>query len=221
MCSYCFVRASSWPAPGASGPAPMCAFPFLSGTLSCSAALSPVYNYLPSSALPIGQSFRWLSLPCFGRARSCPAGPRVTPCVSGAFVSLALSSPSPSHPRRPRRHHTSSLSWLDRTSACVRSQRSAPTYRCGVLGARRIPCSFVTVSARSPLRPSLGCSVWRDARPASMSLASPATVCLRIGGTSHGASVGMSELQLCQAGRWSSRAVRRYVRQPTSVLQAT
>ena len=45
--------------------------------------------------------------------------------------------------------------------------------------------------------------------------------CLRIGGTSHGASVGMSKLQLCQAGRWSSRAVRRYVRQPTSVLQAT
>lgn len=45
--------------------------------------------------------------------------------------------------------------------------------------------------------------------------------CLRIGGASHGASVGMSELQLCQAGRWSSRAVRRYVRQPISVLQAT
>ena len=45
--------------------------------------------------------------------------------------------------------------------------------------------------------------------------------CLRIGGASHGAAVGMTELQLGQAGRWSSQAVRRYLRRPVSVLQAT
>ena len=45
--------------------------------------------------------------------------------------------------------------------------------------------------------------------------------CLRIGGASHGAAVGMTELQLGQAGRWSSQAVRRYLRQPVTVLQAT
>ncbi|KAF0301676.1 hypothetical protein FJT64_026050 [Amphibalanus amphitrite] len=33
--------------------------------------------------------------------------------------------------------------------------------------------------------------------------------CLRIGGASHGAAVGMTELQLGQAGRWSSQALRR------------
>ena len=45
--------------------------------------------------------------------------------------------------------------------------------------------------------------------------------CLRISGASHGAALGMSELQLGQAGRWSSAALRRYVRRPISLLQVT
>ena len=45
--------------------------------------------------------------------------------------------------------------------------------------------------------------------------------CLRIGGASHGALQGMTELQLAEAGRWRSRAVRRYVRRSISVLSAT
>ena len=45
--------------------------------------------------------------------------------------------------------------------------------------------------------------------------------CLRIGGASHGAMHGMSELQLAEAGRWQSRAVRRYVRRHVSVLHVT
>ena len=46
--------------------------------------------------------------------------------------------------------------------------------------------------------------------------------CLRISGASHGADIGLSELQLAQAGRWSSlAAMRRYVRRPVSLLQAT
>ena len=46
--------------------------------------------------------------------------------------------------------------------------------------------------------------------------------CLRIGGASHGAEVGLSELQLAQAGRWASMgAMRRYLRRPVSLLQAT
>ena len=45
--------------------------------------------------------------------------------------------------------------------------------------------------------------------------------CLRIGGASHGALKGMSELQLAEAGRWRSRAVRRYVRRNISVLSLT
>ena len=45
--------------------------------------------------------------------------------------------------------------------------------------------------------------------------------CLRIGGASHGALQGMSELQLAEAGRWRSRAVRRYVRRTVSVLSVT
>ena len=45
--------------------------------------------------------------------------------------------------------------------------------------------------------------------------------CLRISGASHGAASGLSELQLGQAGRWSSSAVRRYVRQPVSLLHLT
>ena len=45
--------------------------------------------------------------------------------------------------------------------------------------------------------------------------------CLRIGGASHGAASGMTDLQLSEAGRWSSRAIRRYLRRPVSVLQAT
>ena len=45
--------------------------------------------------------------------------------------------------------------------------------------------------------------------------------CLRIGGASHGADIGMSVLQLEQAGRWSSGALRRYLRRPVSVLSVT
>lgn len=45
--------------------------------------------------------------------------------------------------------------------------------------------------------------------------------CLRISGASHGAAIGLTELQLCQAGRWSSQAVQRYVRQPVSLLRAS
>ena len=43
--------------------------------------------------------------------------------------------------------------------------------------------------------------------------------CFRIGGASHGAQQGMSELQLCEAGRWSSSAVKRYLRRPVSLLE--
>ena len=46
--------------------------------------------------------------------------------------------------------------------------------------------------------------------------------CLRIGGASHGAAIGLSELQLAQAGRWSSlMAMRRYIRRPVSLLHVT
>ena len=45
--------------------------------------------------------------------------------------------------------------------------------------------------------------------------------CLRIGGASHGAVIGMTEVQLSQAGRWSSQAVQRYLRRHVSVLRAT
>jgi len=45
--------------------------------------------------------------------------------------------------------------------------------------------------------------------------------CLRIGGASHGALKGLSELQLAEAGRWRSCAVRRYVRRSVSVLSVT
>ena len=61
-------------------------------------------------------------------------------------------------------------------------------------------------------------------RTAIMSGMSPVGIsghCLRIGGASHGAVQGMSELQLAEAGRWRSRAVRRYVRRYVSVLSLT
>ena len=45
--------------------------------------------------------------------------------------------------------------------------------------------------------------------------------CLRIGGASHGALRGMTELQLAEAGRWRSHAVRRYVRRNISVLSVS
>ena len=45
--------------------------------------------------------------------------------------------------------------------------------------------------------------------------------CFRIGGASHAASIGMTELQISVAGRWSSQAMRRYLRRPVSILQAT
>ena len=42
--------------------------------------------------------------------------------------------------------------------------------------------------------------------------------CFRIGGASHGARLGMSEVQLREAGRWRSSAVNRYLRRPVSLL---
>ena len=46
--------------------------------------------------------------------------------------------------------------------------------------------------------------------------------CFRIGGASHGAALGMSEMQLAQAGRWTSvTAMRRYVRRSVSLLGTT
>ena len=45
--------------------------------------------------------------------------------------------------------------------------------------------------------------------------------CLRISGASHGAALGMSELQLGQSGRWSSPALWRYLRGPVSLLELT
>ena len=46
--------------------------------------------------------------------------------------------------------------------------------------------------------------------------------CFRIGGASHGAQLGLSDLQIAQAGRWTSiTAMRRYVRRPVSLLQST
>ena len=41
--------------------------------------------------------------------------------------------------------------------------------------------------------------------------------CFRIGGASYGAQLGMTELQLKEAGRWASSAVRRYLRHPVSL----
>lgn len=43
--------------------------------------------------------------------------------------------------------------------------------------------------------------------------------CFRIGGASHGARQGMSEMQLREAGRWRSSAMRRYLRRPVSLLE--
>ncbi|XP_043236213.1 uncharacterized protein LOC122389606 isoform X4 [Amphibalanus amphitrite] len=43
--------------------------------------------------------------------------------------------------------------------------------------------------------------------------------CFRIGGASYGAQLGMTELQLKEAGRWASSAVRRYLRLPVSLSQ--
>ena len=45
--------------------------------------------------------------------------------------------------------------------------------------------------------------------------------CLRISGASHGATLGMSETQLGQLGRWSSSAMWKYLRRPMSLLQLT
>ena len=45
--------------------------------------------------------------------------------------------------------------------------------------------------------------------------------CLRIGGVSHAAAIGMTEVQISEAGRWSSQAMRRYPRRTMSVLHAT
>ncbi|KAF0305177.1 hypothetical protein FJT64_023127 [Amphibalanus amphitrite] len=45
--------------------------------------------------------------------------------------------------------------------------------------------------------------------------------CLRISDASHGAAIGLSEVQLRDAGRWSSSAWRRYLRRPVSLLQRT
>ena len=59
------------------------------------------------------------------------------------------------------------------------------------------------------------------ARECGMSATGISGHCLRIGGASHGAIRGMSELQLAEAGRWRSRAVRRYVRGNMSVLSVT
>ena len=42
--------------------------------------------------------------------------------------------------------------------------------------------------------------------------------CFRIG-ASHGARQGMSEMQLREAGRWQSSAMRRYLRRPVSLLE--
>ncbi|XP_043233907.1 uncharacterized protein LOC122387617 isoform X2 [Amphibalanus amphitrite] len=61
----------------------------------------------------------------------------------------------------------------------------------------------------------------RAGRMAGLDAARLSGHCLRIGGASHGAAVGMTELQLGQAGRWSSQALRRYLRRPVTVLQAT
>ncbi|XP_043246192.1 uncharacterized protein LOC122393845 [Amphibalanus amphitrite] len=61
----------------------------------------------------------------------------------------------------------------------------------------------------------------RAARVAGLGDAGVSGHCLRIGGASHGALKGLSELQLSVAGRWRSNAVRRYVRRTTSVLSVT
>ena len=43
--------------------------------------------------------------------------------------------------------------------------------------------------------------------------------CLRIGGASHAAAIGMTEVQISEAGLWSSQAMRRYLRRPMSVTR--
>lgn len=80
-------------------------------------------------------------------------------------------------------------------------------------------CFFISSTGR-PLTTRALTSAVRDAgRIAQLDVPRLSGHCFRIGGASYGAQCGMSELQLCEAGRWSSSAVRRYLRRPVSLLQ--
>ena len=78
---------------------------------------------------------------------------------------------------------------------------------------------FVAGANRPITTRSLTRMVRRAGRIAQMDVARMSGHCFRIGGASYGARHGMSELQLCEAGRWSSSAVRRYLRRPVSLLE--
>ena len=78
---------------------------------------------------------------------------------------------------------------------------------------------FVSDTGRTLTTRSLTRMVRRAGQNARLDLSRLSGHCFRIGGASHGAQQGMAELQLCEAGRWSLSAVRRYLRQPVSLLQ--
>ena len=81
---------------------------------------------------------------------------------------------------------------------------------------------FFVNGRRHPLTCGALTSVLRRAgRLAGLDAARLSGHCLRISGASHGASMGLSDLQLGQAGRWTSNALKRYVRRPISLLGIT
>ena len=91
------------------------------------------------------------------------------------------------------------------------------------LHIRPVGCSrdFLFVSGQSkPITTRQLIRTLRGAgRIAGLDVAKLTGHCFRIGGASYGAQLGMSELQLCEAGLWNSSAVRSYLRRPTSLLQ--
>lgn len=78
---------------------------------------------------------------------------------------------------------------------------------------------FISDSARPITTRSLTRVLRLAGRVAHMDTRRLAGHCFRIGGASQGAQQGLSELQLCESGRWSSTAFRRYLRRPVSILQ--
>ena len=90
-----------------------------------------------------------------------------------------------------------------------------------LLRLRGQPQDFLFIRGKStPLTTrALARALCEAGRLSHMDVSRLAGHCFRIGGASHGAQHGMFELQLCVAGRWASSAVRRYLRQPISLLQ--
>ena len=78
---------------------------------------------------------------------------------------------------------------------------------------------FVSSTARPLTTRSLTSTMRQAGRAARLDVSSLSGHCFRISGATYGAQCGMSELQLREAGRWSSSAVRGYLRRPVSLLQ--